>query len=158
MTNGTLPRMPEINQVVLAGRLTRDPEFRVTQSGKAMCRFDLACNRRYQNKATGEWVEETLFVPVVAWAQTAETCSEKLRKGSPAKVEGRLRSREFEDKTGAKRKVLEINAFKVELLEIAKPSAPSSAPGQTEAVGEATPAKGKEGSAAGDEDLEEVPF
>lgn len=146
----TSERFLALNQVLLSGRLTRDPDFRVTQSGKSWCRFDLAVNRRWQNKATGEWTEETTFVPVVAWAQTAEYCKEALKKGSPCKVEGRLRGREYEDKTGAKRKVLEINAFKVELLDVPKAAARRAAG----AVAEGAAAQ----AAPGEADLEEVPF
>jgi single-strand DNA-binding protein len=140
-------RLPEENKVYLVGRLTRDPDFRVTQNGRSLCRFDLAVNRRYQNKNTGEWTEETTFVPVIAWGPVAESCKENVKKGSPVRIEGRLHGNEFTDKTGAKRKVLEIYTFKVEFLK--PPQAASKAAGT---VSEGAPA------AETDEDLEEVPF
>lgn len=146
---GGSSRFPEINQVVLSGRLTRDPDFRLTQTGRAMARFDLAANRRWQNKTTGEWTEETTFVPVVAWAAAAEYCKETLKKGSPCKVEGRLRSREYEDKQGQKRKILEINAFKVEFIDV-----PKAARRSESVVADSA----KTQAAGGEEDLEEVPF
>jgi len=144
---GSASRFPEFNQVVISGRLTRDVNYMTTKTGRAMARFDIAVNRRWQNKATGEWSEETTFVPVVAWAETAEYCKENLKKGLPAKVEGRLRSYEYDDKEGNKRKGLEINAFKVEFLDVPKAAGRSAS-----AVADAKPA------AEGEQDLEEVPF
>lgn len=141
-------RFPEFNQVVISGRLTRDPEFRMTQTGRAMCRFDIAVNRRWQNKSTGEWAEETTFVPVVSWADAAEYAKENLKKGVPCKVEGRLRSYEYDAKDGSKRKGLEINAFKVEALEAQK------AGGRKSESMVADSGKAVEG----EQDLEEVPF
>ena len=107
-----------LNQVVISGRLTRDPEYKTTGTGRAMCRLGMALNRRWQDKASSEWKEETTFVNIVAWAATADWCKENLKKGSPCKVEGRLRSYEYEDKTtGAKRSGLEVQAFKVDPVE-----------------------------------------
>jgi len=142
-------RFPEFNQVVISGRLTRDVNYKTTQTGRAMARFDIAVNRRWQNKATSEWTEETTFVPCVAWAETAEYCKEKLAKGSPCKVEGRLRSYEYDDKEGNKRKGLEINAFKVEFLDVPKAAGRRS---------ESAVADSAKPAAEGEQDLEEVPF
>lgn len=143
---GTGARIPSQNQVLIVGRLTKDPDIRVTQKGRTFCRLDIAVNRSYQNKQTGEWVEDTTFVPVIAWGQIAENLRDAVKKGTPVRVEGRLQGREFEDKTGAKRKVLEVMAFKVEVLAPAK--------GEGAAAKSAAPAA----NAGGDEDLEEVPF
>ncbi|MBI3293039.1 MAG: single-stranded DNA-binding protein [Elusimicrobia bacterium] len=100
----------------LVGRLTRDPELRYTPKGQALCRFDLAVNRRYKD-ATGEWRDDTAFVPVVVWRETAERCRDRLKKGSPVYVEGRLRSRNWETKDGQKRSGLEVDALRVQFLE-----------------------------------------
>lgn len=144
-------RLPEQNQVVLTGRLTRDPEVFFTPQGTAKCWFSIASNQSYKDKATGEWKEMTTFIPIVVWRQAAERCKEKLRKGSPVLIEGRLRSREFEDKkSGGKRSVLEVEARRVQFLAAADSQ-------QQESASEALPAP----AAAQTEDsadIEEVTF
>lgn len=143
-------RLPEQNQVVLTGRLTRDPELRFTQKGTAMCRFRLAVNRRYKDPAGGEWKDDTTFVPVVVWREAAERCGQKLKKGTPVHVEGRLRSYDFEDKEnpGKKRSLLEVEARRVQFL------------AQSEGAGAAPQSEGRSEEPAGSEtaDIEEVPF
>ena len=103
-------KLPDINQVMIAGRVTRDPEFRMTQSQQAMSFFSVAVNRRYQDKASGEWKDLTTFVPVTVWGPAADRCKDKLRKGTPVMIEGRLTSSEYTDKAGQKRKELKITA------------------------------------------------
>lgn len=114
MTNNI--RLPDENSVTLIGRLTRDPELRYTPKGQPVCNFDLAVNRRYRD-SSGQWQEETSFIPVVTWAQVAERCAERAKKGKPLQVVGRLRSRSWETKEGQKRTVLEVVAFRVQFLE-----------------------------------------
>ncbi|MFA6583463.1 MAG: single-stranded DNA-binding protein [Elusimicrobiaceae bacterium] len=109
-------RLPEQNQVLLAGRLTRDPEVRFTQSGQALCRFDLAVNRRYKDTASNEWKDDVTFVPVVVWGQVAERCKDKLSKGSPVHVEGRLKMEEWTDKAGQKRKNMVVVSKRLQFL------------------------------------------
>ena len=109
-------RIPEQNFVLIAGRLTRDPELRFTQKGQGVSLFDVAVNRRYKDLTTGEWKDDTVFVPVTVWGQMAERCKEKLKKGSPVHVEGRLASSEYTDKTGQKRKVMKVTARRVQFL------------------------------------------
>ena len=93
-------KVPELNSVLVSGRLTRDPEQRFTQKGQGVTSFDLASNRRYKDAATGEWKDNTVFVPVSVWGPMADRCKEKLRKGSPVLVEGALISSEYTDKAG----------------------------------------------------------
>ena len=109
---------------MLTGRLTHDPEFMSTQSGVARCSFSVAVNRSYRDKVSGEWKEDTTYVSVVVWREAAQRCKEKLKKGSPVHVEGRLRSRKFENKaSGAQRTVLEVEARRVQFLAAAETSA-----------------------------------
>ena len=108
-------RLHQINDVKLVGRLTRDPELRFTAKGQGVCRFDLAVNRRYKD-GTGEWKDDTSFVPVVVWRDAAQRCADRLKKGSPVYVEGRLKSRNWETKEGQKRTSLEVNALRVQFL------------------------------------------
>ena len=109
-------RMPDVNKVFLAGRLTRDPELRYLPSGVPVCKLGLAVSRFYKTK-DGEKREETLFINVTTWNKSAEYCNEYLRKGRPVMVEGQLRSNDFEDKSGQKRTVIEITAERVQQLD-----------------------------------------
>ena len=103
-------RLHQLNDVKLVGRLTRDPELRYTPKGQAVCRLRLAVSRRYKDKATQEWKEEASFIPVVVWREAAERCGERLKKGSPVYVEGRLRSRDGRPKTASKDQIWKWNA------------------------------------------------
>jgi len=109
--------MPDLNKVLLAGRLTRDPELKYIASGKAVCKMGLAVSRKYKS-GDGEQREETLFINVTTWDKSAEYCGQYLRKGKPVLVEGRLRSDEWEDKTtGQKRTSIEVRAERIQQLD-----------------------------------------
>jgi single-strand DNA-binding protein len=110
-------RVPDLNRVFLAGRLTRDPELRYLPSGMAVCKLGVANSRHYKTK-DGERREETVFVDVTVWDRPAEWIGERLRKGRPVLVEGTLRQNEWEDKaTGQKRTKLDIRADRVTPLD-----------------------------------------
>jgi single-strand DNA-binding protein len=111
----TTLRLHQLNDVRLIGRLTRDPEVRFTPKGQAVCNFDIAVNRNYKD-LTGEWKEETSFVPIVVWREAAQRCGDRLKKGSPIYVEGRLRSRSWETKEGQKRTTLEVDTRRIQFL------------------------------------------
>src|SRR6059058_5360679 len=118
MTPTTTPtplRLLQLNDVRLVGRLTRDPEVRYTPKGQAVARLDMAVNRRFKD-GTGEWRDDTTFVPVTVWREAAERCRERLKKGSPVYVEGRLRSSSWETKDGQKRSGLEVEAYRLQFL------------------------------------------
>ena len=99
------------NNVTLVGNITRDPELRFTQSGRAVATFGLAVNRRYQ--VNGEWQEQTSFFNVVAWGTLGENAAASLTKGSRVIVNGRLEQREYQTQQGEKRTVVEVNADEV---------------------------------------------
>ncbi len=109
-------KLPSLNHVLIAGRLTRDPDLRYTPSGTAVCNFRLASGRRFKDQS-GEWRDDPTFVNVVTWKKTAENCGEYLKKGSAVLVEGRLQSRSWETEDGQKRSVLEIVAQRVQFLD-----------------------------------------
>ncbi len=110
-------RMPDLNKVLIAGRLTRDPELRYLPSGAAVCSMGIAVSRRYRTK-DGEQKEETTFLDVETWNKSAEFCGENLKKGRPVLVDGSLKSESWEDKnTGSKRSKIKINAMRVNLLD-----------------------------------------
>lgn len=104
-----------VNQVILMGNLTRDPEVRQTPSGQSVCSFSLALNRAYKNQS-GEWVEATDYIDVVAWGPLGERVGQYLSKGRRALVQGRLQSRSWEQ-DGAKRSKVEVLANDVTFLD-----------------------------------------
>lgn len=110
-------RMPDMNKVILAARLTRDPEARVLPSGMALCKLGLAHSRKYRTKE-GDQREETLFINATCWGKTAEYVRDYYKKGRPVLVEGRLKLDEWDDKTtGQKRSTIEITADRVQALD-----------------------------------------
>ena len=107
--------MASYNKVLLMGNLTKDPELRYTPQGSAVANLRMAVNRRFKTK-TQELKEETCFITVVVWNKQAETCNQYLHKGSSLFVEGRLQSRSWEDNTGAKKSVIEVQAERVQFM------------------------------------------
>ncbi|MCG2493193.1 single-stranded DNA-binding protein [Staphylococcus epidermidis] len=103
-----------INRVILVGRLTKDPEYRQTQSGVSTATFTLAVNRTFKNK-NGE--READFINVVVFRQQAENVSEYLSKGSLAGVDGRVQSRNYENNEGRRVFVTEVVADSVQFLD-----------------------------------------
>ena len=103
-----------VNKVVLLGNLGRDAETRFTPSGAARTTFSIATSRRWKDQQTGEWKEETDWHNVVLWRQ--ENLATYLTKGKQVYVEGRLRTRNYEDKDGKKVYATEVVADDVILL------------------------------------------
>lgn len=145
-------RIPEQNYVLIAGRVTRDPDLRFTQKGLPVCSFDVAVVRRYKDQATGEWKDSTTYVPVMVFGPMGEECKERAKKGSPVHVEGRLSNSEYVDKSGQKRKVMRIVAKKVQFLASA-----GDAPGVSEAA-EAAEHPAPADKPADSSGIEEIPF
>lgn len=102
-----------LNNVVLIGRLTRDPELRYSQSGTAVCSFTLAVDRPRQQGRDNE----ADFIPIVCFKGTAEASANHLRKGHRTAVEGRIQTRNYENNEGRKIYVTEIMANNVRFLE-----------------------------------------
>lgn len=102
-----------MNRVVIVGRMTRDPELRRTGSGRAVTSFTLALNRNY-NSSDGQQAD---FIPVVCWNKTAENVAQYCSKGSLVGVDGRLRSRNYENNQGQRVYVVEVVADSVQFLE-----------------------------------------
>ncbi|MEZ5237709.1 MAG: single-stranded DNA-binding protein [Microthrixaceae bacterium] len=101
------------NTVELVGNLTRDPELRFTPSGAPVANFGLAVNRRWQNRQTNEWEEQTSFFDIVCWRDLAENVSESLTRGTRVIVVGRLEQRSWEGQEGEKRSKVEVIADEV---------------------------------------------
>jgi len=106
--------MASFNRVILVGNLTRDVELKYLQSGTAVGEFGLAINDR-RKTATGEWVEETVFVDITLWGRTAEIAGEYLQKGAPVLIEGRLKYDTWE-KEGKKYSKLRVVGDKMQML------------------------------------------
>jgi len=108
-------RFPNINSMIISGRLTRDVELRYLPNGTPVAKLSLAFNRNYQKN--GEWQQETGYIDVVVWSKRGEQCAEYLHKGSPVLVEGYLKTHSYVDKNEQNRKVTEIVSTKVSFLE-----------------------------------------
>lgn len=107
-----------MNQIVLMGRLTRDPELRRTQNGTAVASFTLAVDRGYSSRDGGE--RQTDFIDIVAWRNTGEFVSKYFVKGQMAAVTGRLQIRDWTDRDGNKRRSAEVVADNVYFTESKK--------------------------------------
>ena len=107
--------MASVNKVILVGNVGRDPELRYTQGGQPVASFSIATNERFKDKE-GNWKDRTEWHRIVAWARLAEICGEYLRKGSQVYVEGRIQTRDWEDKEGNKRQTTEVVALTMQML------------------------------------------
>lgn len=112
-------KLPRVNRVLLAGRVVRDFTLRYTVGQVPVAMFTIAFNRPVK-AADGTWAEVASFVNVLVSHKLAEQCAERLKKGSPVYLEGRLQTRKFEAGAGKSRTVLEIKADQVQFLDAHK--------------------------------------
>ncbi|HLT96852.1 MAG TPA: single-stranded DNA-binding protein [Acidimicrobiia bacterium] len=96
------------NNVTLVGNLVDDPELRFTPSGVAMAKVRIAVNRRWRDRQSGEWQEDTSFFTGTCWREQAEAVAESLQKGTRVIITGRLEQRSWETEQGDRRSVVEI--------------------------------------------------
>jgi single-strand DNA-binding protein len=109
--------MASVNKVILVGNLGRDPEVRYSPEGSAICNLSLATTSQWKDKASGEKREETEWHRVVMYNRLAEIAGEYLKKGRSIYIEGRLKTRKWQDKdTGADRYSTEIVADQMQML------------------------------------------
>lgn len=108
-------KMPEINYVIVAGNLTKDPIFRETTNKTPVVNFSLASNRRFKDSSS-QWQEDVCYVGIVAWNKLAESCRERLKKGSAVLVDGELQSRTWKTDDGHNRSIVEIKARRIQFL------------------------------------------
>ena len=130
--------MAGINKVILVGHLGRDPEMRYTQSEVAVCSFSLATSETYRDRNSGEKVTQTEWHNIILWRKLAETAGKYLRKGSQVYIEGKLRTRKWEDLNGATRYTTEVVADTMQMLDKRESS---SAPAPTAAAQPAQPSQ-----------------
>jgi len=108
-------KMPEINYVIVAGNLTKDPIFRETTNGTPVVNFSIASNRKFKD-SSNQWQEDVCYVGVVAWNKLAESCRDRLKKGSAILVDGELQSRSWKSDDGHNRSIVEIKARRIQFL------------------------------------------
>ena len=108
--------MASVNKVILIGNLGRDPETRYTADGAAITNITIATSDRWKDKASGEMKEATEWHRVAFFGRLAEIAGEYLKKGRPVYVEGRLRTRKWQDKDGQDRYTTEIVAENMQML------------------------------------------
>jgi single-strand DNA-binding protein len=104
-----------VNKVILVGRLGRDPETRYTSGGQAVANFSVATDESYKDR-NGERQKRTEWHKIVVWGKQAEIAQQYLKKGSLVFIEGRIQSREWQDKEGQKRTSFEIVATNFRML------------------------------------------
>jgi single-strand DNA-binding protein len=108
--------MSSLNKVMIIGRLGADPDVRYTQSNTAVANMSVATSERFKDR-NGELQERTEWHRVVVWNRLAEICQQYLKKGSLVYFEGKIETREWEDKEGQKRYTTEIKAFNMQMLD-----------------------------------------
>ncbi len=127
-----------VNKVIIIGRLGQNPEVRYTPAGTAVAHLNLATNENWVDK-TGQKQERTEWHRVVAWAKQAELCAQYLTKGRQVYIEGRLQTRQWQDKEGQTKYTTEIHAQTIQFLggnsgaaqahpEASRPSSETAAP------------------------------
>lgn len=138
-----------LNRIILMGRLVADPELKSTQSGVSVATFRIAVDRNYTPKGAERQAD---FIPCVAWRQTAEFINRYFSKGRMIALEGSLQSRNYEDKTGARRTAYEVMVDQAYFAD-GKPdgaAAPASPPAAESAAQPAMPATAPPPVPAGD--------
>ena len=104
-----------INKVILVGNVGKDPEVRYLENGIAVARFTLATSESYKNK-NGEKVTQTEWHSLVIWRNLAEIAEKYVKKGQQLYIEGRIRSRQYDDKDGQQKRVVEIQVDTMQML------------------------------------------
>lgn len=124
-----------VNKVILVGRLGRDPETRFTGTGQAVANFSVATDETYKDK-NGERQKRTEWHRVTVWGKLAEICQQYLKKGTMVYIEGRIQSREWQDKEGQKRTSYDIVANVMRMLSSRGESAMGASAGARSGGGE----------------------
>ena len=152
--------MSGVNKVILIGNLGADPEVRHLQNGASVANFRIATSETYKDKTTGEKREQTEWHSIVAWRGLAEITEKYLRKGSKVYVEGKLRTRQWQDKEGTTRYTTEIQADEMNLLDRRTDNAEGGAPMsvQPQRQPEAAGAPMAPSPTAAPDELDDLPF
>lgn len=108
--------MASLNKVMLIGNLGRDPETRYTSSGDPVCTFSIATTDTWKDKSSGEKREATEWHRIVMYRRLAEISGQYLKKGSQVYIEGRLKTRKWQDQNGQERYTTEIEGTEMKML------------------------------------------
>lgn len=108
--------MASFNRIIIAGNLTRDPEYKQLPSGQGVCRLGLASNRQFKNRQTGTAIQEVCYVDIDVWGPQADSCQKFLQKGRGVLIEGRLKFDTWQDQQGQTRSKHSIVADRVVFL------------------------------------------
>jgi len=158
-----------VNKVILVGRLGRDPETRYTGGGQAVANFSVATDESYKDR-NGERQKRTEWHRITAWGKLGEICQQYLKKGTMVYIEGRIQSREWQDKEGQKRTSYDIIANTMKMLSSRGDAAAAGAgagggshtadddSGAPHAGGEEPMGGGASGGAAPEISDEDIPF
>lgn len=111
--------MRGVNKVILVGTLGANPESRTFPNGGSVCQFSIATSEKWQNKQTGDWIEQTEWHRIVANNRLGEIAQQYLKKGSKVYIEGSLRTRKWNDQNGQERYSTEIRADNLQMLDSA---------------------------------------
>ena len=150
-----------LNKVVLAGRMTADPELKQTPSGVSVLSFSIAVNRNYVPKGSEQGERQADFINVVAWRQTAEFISKYFRKGSAICVTGCIQTRTWNDNNGNKRYATEVVADEAMFVESRNSDTSAAQSYTTDAYGSAPSYSSNAGTAPNFEDHntdDDLPF
>jgi single-strand DNA-binding protein len=109
-------KMPDINNILIAGNITSEPTFRKTSNGTPVTNFYIVSNRKFRDN-NGQWRENLCYVGVVAWYKLAEVCYESLQRGSAVLIDGELQSRPWRNEDGSSRNVIEVKARRIQFLD-----------------------------------------
>ena len=156
--------MNDLNQVVLTGRITRDPDIRYTPSGKKTARVSIAVNRSWnasKDPSVRDWKEEVFFVDISAWTYVADKIEKSAEKGLRVLVTGRLSIREYTANDGTKKRATEIVATTFEVIGAPQnrqsSGEPGEAPGEDDLLKDFEVPEGSLQQGSGSED-HDVPF
>lgn len=144
-----------VNKAFLIGRLGRDPELRYTTSGTPVASFSMATDERWVDSG-GNRQTRTEWHNIVVWSKLAEICGQYLKKGKLVFIEGRIQTREWDDRDGNKRRTTEIVASNMQMLD--RGGAPESAPTpEATRPGQAKESAGQDSMEVGITD-DDIPF
>jgi len=136
-------KMPDINNVLIAGNVSSEPTLRKTSSGTPVVNFYIASNRKYRDNS-GIWRENLCHVGIVAWHNLAETCVTTLQVGSSVLIDGELSSRNWKNDDGSTRTIVEIRARRIQFLEPSKTNDIEELHGEKNDANEVLPKEEKE--------------
>ncbi len=140
-----------VNKVIVVGNLGQDPETRYMPSGSAVTNMRIATNESWKDKQTGEQKDRTEWHSVAMFGRLAEIAAEYLRKGSQVYIEGKLRTRKWQDKDGNDRYTTEIIADEMQMLG-------SRSGGGAPAMSDSPPAGAPPPQPSGDDFDDDIPF